>query len=131
MATNRHLVRKVLNGTIDAYEDAGMPNPGPFAVAGRHLSDERLLVLGLNALARAHELDYFVDGHRGASIVAAHLLCVDNGLDARASSRIAELIGLNWASTALCEAFPEADVVRIYSSALLPLNLQHLPSKLQ
>ena len=40
----------------------------------RDMSDERLLLLGLNALARAHELDYFADGHRGAGMVAAHLL---------------------------------------------------------
>ena len=29
------------------------------------LSDNRLVLLGLNALARAHALDYFADGHRG------------------------------------------------------------------
>ncbi|MBT3267119.1 hypothetical protein HN371_08210 [Candidatus Poribacteria bacterium] len=41
-------------------------------------------------------------------IVAAHFLCVDNGLDERASSRIAELVDLNWASSPLCEPFPDA-----------------------
>lgn len=71
--------------------------------------DKRLVLLGLNALARAHELDYFVDGHRGASMVAAHLLCVDNNLDEDATSRIAELFDLNWASTPLCKPFPDAD----------------------
>ena len=40
----------------------------------RDMLDERLLLLGLNALARAHKLDYFADGHRGAGMVAAHLL---------------------------------------------------------
>ena len=109
MATDRQLIRKVLNGTIDAGEAAEKPNPDPTVGGGSNLSAERLLLLGLNALARAHELDYFADGHRGASMVAAHLLCVDNDLDARASSRIAELIHLNWASTPLCEAFPETD----------------------
>ena len=73
------------------------------------MSDERLLLLGLNALARAHELDYFADGHRGASMVAAHLLCVNNDLDEHATSRIAELVDLNWASSALCEPFPDAE----------------------
>ena len=73
------------------------------------MSDERLLLLGLNSLARAHELDYFADGHRGAGMVAAHLLCVDNDLDERARSRIAELVDLNWASSALCEPFPDAE----------------------
>ena len=73
------------------------------------MSNERLLLLGLNGLARAHELDYFADGHRGASMVAAHLLCVDNDLDEHATSRIAELVDLNWASSALCESFPDAE----------------------
>ena len=70
---------------------------------------ERLLLLGLNALARAHQLDYFADGHRGAGTVAAHLLCTENALDRRARTRIAELIDLNWASTPLCGPFPESD----------------------
>ena len=69
--------------------------------------DERLLLLGLNALARAHKLDYFADGHRGAGMVAAHLLCVDNNLDDHITSRIAELVDLNWASSPLCAPFPD------------------------
>ena len=73
------------------------------------MSDKRLVLLGLNALARAHELDYFADGHRGAGMVAAHLLCVDNDLDERATSRIVELVDLNWASSALCKPFPDAE----------------------
>ncbi len=72
-------------------------------------SDGRLLLLGLNALARAHESDYFANGHRGASMVAAHLLCVDNQLDERTTSRIVELFDLNWATSALCRPFPDAD----------------------
>jgi hypothetical protein len=43
------------------------------------MANKRLVLLGLNALARAHELDYFADGHRGAGMVAVHLLCVNNG----------------------------------------------------
>lgn len=72
------------------------------------MADEHLLRLKLNALARAHELDYFADGHRGASMVAAHQLCQNRNLDERARVRIRELVDLNWASSALCEPFPEA-----------------------
>ena len=72
-------------------------------------TNDRLVLLGLNALARAHELNYFADGHRGAAMVAAHLLCVDNGLNDRARTRIAELVDLNWASTPLCKPFPETE----------------------
>ncbi len=71
-------------------------------------SVDRLLLLGLNAMARAHELDYFADGHRGAGLVAAHLLYVENDLGERAASRITELAELNWASLPLCDPFPDA-----------------------
>ena len=46
------------------------------------MEEQRLPLLGLNALARAHTLNYFTDGHRGAAILSAHWLCVDNELDA-------------------------------------------------
>ena len=71
------------------------------------MSNKRLVLLGLNALARAHELNYFTDGHRGAAMVAAHLLCRDNGLNDRARSRIEELVDLNWSNTPLCTDHPE------------------------
>jgi len=72
----------------------------------RALPDQRLLLLGLNALARAHQFDYFADGHRGAAMVSAYLLCVDNNLAKQATSRIVELVDINWASSALCKPFP-------------------------
>lgn len=75
------------------------------------LEERRLVLLGLNALARSPEYNYFADGHRGASLVAAHLLCVDNGLTDEARSRIVELFELNWASKPLCQPYPEADPV--------------------
>ena len=70
---------------------------------------KRLVVLGLNALARAHEMSYFTDGHRGASLVSAHLMCVDNKLDDKATARIEQLFDLNWASSPLCKPFPEEE----------------------
>jgi hypothetical protein len=73
----------------------------------RTMSDGRLVLLGLNALARAHERDHFVDGHRGAAMVAAHLLCKENALDDTAQKRIEALVDLNWSKTSLCAGFPE------------------------
>ena len=81
----------------------------PSSGGDRQMPDRRLVLLGLNALARAHEFDYFVDGHRGAGMVAAHLLCVENDLDEQATARIVELVDLNWASSPLCRSFPDAD----------------------
>lgn len=84
---------------------------GNVAVSGREHdpADRRLVLLGVNALARAHEQNYFADGHRGASMVSAHLLCEDNDLDEKSTSRITELFDLNWASSKLCRPFPDAD----------------------
>lgn len=68
--------------------------------------DKRLVLLGLNALARSHELNYFADGHRGAALVAAHLLIAGNEMDDRVRTRIVELFDLNWATKPLCKPFP-------------------------
>ncbi|MDI1315039.1 hypothetical protein [Prosthecobacter sp.] len=81
---------------------------GGKAADGEHdPAEKRLVLLGLNALSRAHEMNYFTDGHRGASLVSAHLMCVDNQMDDKATARIAQLFDLNWASSPLCKPFPE------------------------
>ena len=83
-----------------------------FAVAeNRSLSQRRLIQLGLNALARAPQQNYFADGHRGASLISAHFMCADNELGDPTTNRIVELFDRNWASTKLCESFPEDDPV--------------------
>jgi len=56
-------------------------------------------------------MDYFADGHRGASLVAAHLMCVENEFDVGIRARITELFDLSWASSTLCAPFPEEDPV--------------------
>lgn len=75
------------------------------------LADQRLVSLGLNALARANQRSYFADGHRGASMISAHLMCVDNELGDGTANRIVELFDLNWGRSELCEPFPKADPV--------------------
>jgi hypothetical protein len=75
------------------------------------LTEKRLVLLGVNALARAPEMSYFADGHRGAAMISAHMLCVDNDFDDAAASRIVHLFDLNWAPTKLCKPFPDADPV--------------------
>lgn len=75
------------------------------------LTNKRLVLLGINALARAPEMSYFADGHRGASMISAHMMCVDNDLNDTAAARIVQLFDLNWASTKLCNPFPEAEPV--------------------
>ena len=92
----------------DFYLEAAVAPLIPAYGEGNNMTDQRLLNLGLNALARAHELDYFADGHRGASMVAAHLLLQSGNIDARARSAIEEQIELNWASSRLCASFDEA-----------------------
>lgn len=71
----------------------------------------RLLTLGINALARAPERNYFADGHRGASMISAQLMAIENGFPEPAIQRIVELFNRNWATTPLCRSFPENDSV--------------------
>ena len=40
----------------------------------KDLAEKRLVLLGINALARSAEMNYFADGHRGASLISAHLM---------------------------------------------------------
>ena len=75
------------------------------------LAEKRLIRLGMNALARAPEMNYFADGHRGAALISAHMMCVDNDLDDGTAARIVELFDLNWASSKLCKPFPESEPV--------------------
>jgi hypothetical protein len=77
----------------------------------RSLEEKRLVMLGINALARSPEMNYFADGHRGAALISAHMMCVDNDFDDAAAARIVELFDLNWAPSKLCEPFPESDPV--------------------
>jgi hypothetical protein len=99
---------KLTVATAGGLLAGGLPHNGRSAAQEGAAPENRLLLLGLNALARAHQLNYFADGHRGAAMVASYLLCVDNRLDAQATARIAELVDLNWASTPLCQPFPDA-----------------------
>ena len=94
------LAGSILGHDAHAVEQTVQPNGD---------ANTRLVQLGLNAMARAPELNYFVDGHRGAALVAAHEMCVGNKLDAPATARITQLFDLNWGSTALCKPFPDAD----------------------
>lgn len=75
----------------------------------RDITQRRLVKLGINALARAPQMNYFTDGHRGAALVSAHLMCVENRLDDAASARIVELFDRNWAPSKLCRPFPKGD----------------------
>ncbi len=75
------------------------------------LTENRLVLLGLNALARAPQMSYFADGHRGAAMISAHLMCVDNQWDDSIATRIVQLFDLNWAPTKLCEPFPQGEPV--------------------
>ena len=69
--------------------------------------DERCLTLGLDALSRAHTLNYFADGHRGAAIISAYYLCRENAVEDGVAEILAELIDENWAGTELCDPFPD------------------------
>ena len=54
--------------------------------------DESYLIRGLNALSRAHERDFFGDGHRGAALVAAYYFCHERALPSATQSVIADCL---------------------------------------
>lgn len=85
--------------------------PNAVAADEKRLADKRLVTLGINALARSHRMNYFGDGHRGAAMISAHMMCVDNKFDDPTASRIVDLFDKSWANTKLCEPFPEGDPV--------------------
>jgi hypothetical protein len=78
----------------------------------RSLTEKRLVRLGINALARAPEMNYFADGHRGAAMISAHMMCVNNKFEDAAAERIVQLFNLNWAPSKLCKPFPKGDPVK-------------------
>lgn len=86
--------------------------PGKVQAEERSLTEKRLVRLGINALARAPEMNYFADGHRGAAMISAHMMCVDNKFDDAATARIVQLFDLNWAPSKLCKPFPKGDPVK-------------------
>ena len=69
--------------------------------------DDRYLLHGLDALCRAHEMDYFTDGHRGAAMIAATFLCREIDLEDGAADVIGGMIDEHWAHTDLCAPFPD------------------------
>lgn len=88
-----------------------MASPNAVVADEKRLVDKRLITLGINALARSHKMNYFGDGHRGATMISAHMMCVDNKFDDPTASRIVDLFDKSWANTKLCDPFPEGDPV--------------------
>ncbi|MFK7820247.1 MAG: hypothetical protein AB8G99_16110 [Planctomycetaceae bacterium] len=54
-------------------------------------------------------MKYFADGHRGAALISAQLMCANNEFKPAATQRIEQLFDLNWAKTRLCADFPQGD----------------------
>ena len=73
----------------------------------RHLLTREHLVLGLNALSRAHTSDYFADSHRGAAMIAAYYLCQRQDIEPGAARIIAEKVEASWSGSPLFAPFPE------------------------
>lgn len=67
------------------------------------------LVHGLNALSRAHETNYFTDGHRGAAIIAAYYLCREIEMESGAADVIRAMIDAHWTHSPLCAPLPEEE----------------------
>jgi hypothetical protein len=68
--------------------------------------DKKYLIYGLNALSRAHQTNYFADGHRGAAIIAAYFLCREIGMGESAVNVIRGMVDEHWSHSPLCAPFP-------------------------
>ena len=68
--------------------------------------DKRYLQYGIDALSRAHSMNYFTDGHRGAAIIAAYFFCHEVDNEPGVSDRLSALIGTQWAASPLCAPYP-------------------------
>ncbi len=125
-STNRREFTWLVSSGVCGLMANSLPGAEASAAADRDPSEKKLVLLGLNALARAHEMSYFTDGHRGASLVSAHLLCQENHLPDAARLRIEQLFDLSWGPTALCKPFPEEepapDQIRRIGEALTEAN---------
>jgi hypothetical protein len=69
--------------------------------------EQGYLFRGLDALSRAHETNYFTDGHRGAAIIAAYYLCQEVDVEAGVADIIRAMIDEHWTYTDLCAPFPD------------------------
>ena len=67
------------------------------------------LVHGLNALNRAHETNYFTDGHKGAAIIAAYYFCREVEIESGAADVIRAMIDDHWTHSPLCAPLPRED----------------------
>ncbi len=63
--------------------------------------------MGLDALARAHAMDYFADGHRGAAMVSAYFMCAEESVEEGVSETIGAIVDRYWAPTDLCAPLPD------------------------
>lgn len=68
--------------------------------------DTRYLQYGLDAISRAHQTNYFTDGHRGAAIIAAYFFCQEYEVEQGVPNILRSLIDEQWVDTPLCEPFP-------------------------
>ena len=69
------------------------------------MTDDRPLWLRLKALCRAHERDYFADGHRDGAIISGVYLYRKNEAEPDAANTIATIVEKQWAATELCSPF--------------------------
>lgn len=66
------------------------------------------LSLGLNAMARAHETNYFAAGHQAGAILSACFFAQEVDLEPGVVESLRSMIDRDWAGTPLCEPLPEA-----------------------
>jgi hypothetical protein len=69
--------------------------------------DERYLLIGLDALSRAHTSDFFNNGHRAASVIAAYYLCHENRLSEPAQKALQQHLDVGLAADDFFDDAPD------------------------
>ena len=87
-------------------------------------------IRGLDALSRAHETNYFADGHRGAAMLAAYFLCRELEVEDGVVDIVRAMLDEHWTDTPLCAPFPResaepglaCEITRAFESMLSGLR---------
>jgi hypothetical protein len=69
--------------------------------------NESYLIMGLDALSRAHDERPFGKGHIGAAIISAYFFCRDNDVEDDVARIISDMIDSHWSRSPQCAPAPD------------------------
>jgi hypothetical protein len=89
------------------------------------LSTEYLLH-GLNAMSRAHEADYFKNGHLAGAVISAYYLCRDRDVEDGVADILATRMSQDWLSSPLFAPVPDEPAEPALVSRIVEVMRDHI-----